>query len=166
MATLCCCLPAKYIAAVEVCSPSRSADCPKTRPWASPSTDKWSSCSLRPDRWLPAEYIAAVYAEMRADEVASEVPHSYTTARTLLSILRLAQALARLRFADSVEQVGRLSTAAFLCADRTAAQSSAAVQCSQPCGALHNPARTSQPAWLVSCNGLMCAEAGTEKPLC
>eukprot|EP00891_Asterochloris_glomerata_P008965 jgi/Astpho2/8965/fgenesh1_pm.00133_%23_19_t len=57
--------------------------------------------------WIPVElteYIAAVYAEMRADEVASEVPHSYTTARTLLSILRLAQALARLRFADSVEQ--------------------------------------------------------------
>ena len=45
--------------------------------------------------------------------MASEVPHSYTTARTLLSILRLAQALARLRFADSVEQVGRLSGLVF-----------------------------------------------------
>lgn len=42
---------------------------------------------------------------MRAEEVAAEVPHSYTTARTLLSILRLSQALARLRFADSVDQV-------------------------------------------------------------
>lgn len=52
-----------------------------------------------------AEYVAAVYSEIRADEVASEVPHSYTTARTLLSILRLAQALARLRFADHVDQV-------------------------------------------------------------
>jgi hypothetical protein len=52
------------------------------------------------------DYVAAVYAEMRAEEAASDVPHTYTTARTLLSILRLSQALARLRFADSVEQVG------------------------------------------------------------
>ncbi|KAL3138278.1 Mcm2-7 hexameric complex component [Trebouxia sp. C0010 RCD-2024] len=50
------------------------------------------------------EYVAVVYSEMRADEVAQEVPHSYTTARTLLSILRLSQALARLRFADHVDQ--------------------------------------------------------------
>ncbi|EFN55074.1 hypothetical protein CHLNCDRAFT_52849 [Chlorella variabilis] len=50
------------------------------------------------------DYLAAVYAEMRAEEAASDVPHSYTTARTLLSILRLSQALARLRFADAVEQ--------------------------------------------------------------
>ena len=56
---------------------------------------------------LTADYIAVVYAEMRADEIAAEVPHSYTTARTLLSILRLAQALARLRFADSIDQVGQ-----------------------------------------------------------
>ncbi len=54
---------------------------------------------------VPAEYVAAVYSEIRADEVASEVPHSYTTARTLLSILRLSQALARLRFANHVDQV-------------------------------------------------------------
>lgn len=54
-----------------------------------------------------AEYVAAVYSEIRADEVASEVPHSYTTARTLLSILRLSQALARLRFADHVDQVSQ-----------------------------------------------------------
>lgn len=53
-----------------------------------------------------AEYVAAVYSEMRAEEVAQEVPHSYTTARTLLSVLRLSQALARLRFADHVDQVG------------------------------------------------------------
>ena len=51
-----------------------------------------------------ADYIAAVYAEMRAEEAAAEVPHSYTTARTLLSVVRIAQALARLRFADAVEQ--------------------------------------------------------------
>jgi hypothetical protein len=51
-----------------------------------------------------AEYVAAVYAEMRAEEAAAQVPHSYTTARTLLSILRLSQALARLRFADAVAQ--------------------------------------------------------------
>ncbi len=56
---------------------------------------------------LAAEYIASVYAEMRKEEAEAHVPHSYTTARTLLSILRLAQALARLRFADRVSQVCR-----------------------------------------------------------
>lgn len=52
-----------------------------------------------------AEYIAAVYAEMRLEETQTEQPHSYTTARTLLSILRLSQALARLRLDDIVTQV-------------------------------------------------------------
>ena len=42
---------------------------------------------------------------MRQEEAQAQVPHSYTTARTLLSILRLSQALARLRFADCVCQV-------------------------------------------------------------
>ncbi|CAK0784982.1 hypothetical protein CVIRNUC_008187 [Coccomyxa viridis] len=50
------------------------------------------------------EYVAAVYAEMRQEEAQAQVPHSYTTARTLLSILRLSQALARLRFSDCVCQ--------------------------------------------------------------
>ena len=53
----------------------------------------------------PAEFVAAVYAEMRAQEAAAKVPHSYTTARTLLSILRLSQALARLRFSNTIAQV-------------------------------------------------------------
>ena len=52
-----------------------------------------------------ADYVATVYSEMRAEEVAQDVPHSYTTARTSLSILRLSQALARLRFAEQVDQV-------------------------------------------------------------
>ena len=42
---------------------------------------------------------------MRAVEQAEKQPHSYTTARTLLSILRLAQGLARLRFSAHVEKV-------------------------------------------------------------
>ena len=51
------------------------------------------------------EYVAAAYAEMRQEEAASgEAAHSYTTARTLLSVLRLAEALARLRFLDAVSQ--------------------------------------------------------------
>ena len=50
------------------------------------------------------EYIACAYAEMRAEEAASENPHSYTTARTLLGILRLSEALARLRFSNEVVQ--------------------------------------------------------------
>lgn len=49
-------------------------------------------------------FIAALYAEMREQERAMQVPHSYTTARTLLSLLRLAQALARLRFQSIVTQ--------------------------------------------------------------
>ena len=59
------------------------------------------------DPYVPAalsEYCASVYAELRAEEAASDVPHTYTTARTLLSILRLSQALARLRFSEEVEQ--------------------------------------------------------------
>ena len=48
--------------------------------------------------------MATIYAELRQEELQSSVPHTYTTARTLLSILRLAQALARLRFADEVSQ--------------------------------------------------------------
>lgn len=56
---------------------------------------------------LPAElgdFVAAVYADMRAKEKQSKVPHSYTTPRTLLSIMRLSQALAKLRFSDSICQ--------------------------------------------------------------
>lgn len=37
------------------------------------------------------------------DEEAAKQSHSYTSARTLLGVLRLAQALARLRFSDTVE---------------------------------------------------------------
>ncbi|KDD73422.1 mini chromosome maintenance complex MCM2/3/5 protein, partial [Helicosporidium sp. ATCC 50920] len=51
-----------------------------------------------------SDYLTAVYAELRAEEAASDQPHSYTTARTLLSILRLSQALARLRFSERVDQ--------------------------------------------------------------
>ncbi len=52
-----------------------------------------------------AEYIAAIYADMRREEAQTEQPHSYTTARTLLSILRLSQALARLRLDDVITRV-------------------------------------------------------------
>jgi DNA replication licensing factor MCM7 len=54
---------------------------------------------------LDVEYIAAIYADMRLVEAQTEQPHSYTTARTLLSILRLSQALARLRLDDVITQV-------------------------------------------------------------
>ena len=42
---------------------------------------------------------------MRREEAQTEQPHSYTTARTLLSILRLSQALARLRLDDIITRV-------------------------------------------------------------
>ena len=49
------------------------------------------------------EYIAGAYAEMRQDEIEQgEKAMGYTTARTLLSILRLSEALARLRWSSEV----------------------------------------------------------------
>jgi DNA replicative helicase MCM subunit Mcm2 (Cdc46/Mcm family) len=37
------------------------------------------------------EYVAMAYATLRQEEVRSDAPHSYTTARTLLSIIRIAE---------------------------------------------------------------------------
>ena len=52
-----------------------------------------------------AEYVANAYAEMRIDEMqAADNATGYTTARTLLSILRLAQALARLGWSNVVSE--------------------------------------------------------------
>ncbi|KNA09028.1 hypothetical protein SOVF_157400 [Spinacia oleracea] len=50
------------------------------------------------------EYIASAYSSIRQEEARSDTPNSYTTIRTLLSILRLSAALARLRFSSIVEQ--------------------------------------------------------------
>ncbi|XP_062083590.1 DNA replication licensing factor MCM7 [Humulus lupulus] len=50
------------------------------------------------------EYIASAYTAIRQEEAKSDTPHSYTTVRTLLSILRISAALARLRFSETVAQ--------------------------------------------------------------
>ncbi|XP_030543309.1 DNA replication licensing factor MCM7 [Rhodamnia argentea] len=50
------------------------------------------------------EYIASAYSSIRQEEAKTNAPHSYTTVRTLLSILRISAALARLRFSESVTQ--------------------------------------------------------------
>ncbi|KAH0461689.1 hypothetical protein IEQ34_009264 [Dendrobium chrysotoxum] len=50
------------------------------------------------------EYIATAYSSIRQEEAKSSAPHSYTTVRTLLSILRISIALARLRFSATVAQ--------------------------------------------------------------
>ncbi|KAF5194359.1 Dna replication licensing factor mcm7 [Thalictrum thalictroides] len=50
------------------------------------------------------EYIASAYSSIRQDEAKTNAPHSYTTVRTLLSILRISSALARLRFSETVAQ--------------------------------------------------------------
>lgn len=50
------------------------------------------------------EYIASAYSGIRQEEAKSNTPHSYTTVRTLLSILRISAALARLRFSEIVVQ--------------------------------------------------------------
>ncbi len=61
----------------------------------------WPPC---PDQ--SPEYIASFYAELRQMEKAAlGAAATYTTPRTLLSILRLSQALAKLRFSNLVEQV-------------------------------------------------------------
>ena len=54
-----------------------------------------------------ASYVVESYVKLRKaskDESENRKAHTYTSARTLLGVLRLAQALARLRFANTVEQ--------------------------------------------------------------
>jgi DNA replication licensing factor MCM7 len=54
-----------------------------------------------------SNYVVESYVRLRKsgkDDEAQNKSHSYTTARTLLGVLRLAQALARLRFANEVDR--------------------------------------------------------------
>ncbi|MCE3217191.1 Mcm2-7 hexameric complex component [Datura stramonium] len=50
------------------------------------------------------KYIAGAYSSIRQEEAKSNTPHSYSTVRTLLSILRISAALSRLRFSEIVAQ--------------------------------------------------------------
>lgn len=50
-----------------------------------------------------ADYITGAYVEMRK-EARNSKDTTFTSARTLLAILRLSTALARLRLADAVEK--------------------------------------------------------------
>jgi DNA replication licensing factor MCM7 len=53
-----------------------------------------------------SSYVVDSYVRLRKvskDEEVQNKSHTYTSARTLLGVLRLAQALARLRFSDTVE---------------------------------------------------------------
>ncbi|MBA0796251.1 hypothetical protein Gohar_007034, partial [Gossypium harknessii] len=62
---------------------------------------------LRLSPYVPKEleeYIATAYSSIRQEEAKSNSPHSYTTVRTLLSILRISAALARFRFSETVAQ--------------------------------------------------------------
>lgn len=68
------------------------AECRKIRPVVPPAM---------------SEYIVSSYVQMRKqqkEEEADEKFHSYVSARTLLGVLRLSQALARLRMDDTVGQ--------------------------------------------------------------
>jgi DNA replication licensing factor MCM7 len=54
-----------------------------------------------------SSYVVESYVKLRKlskDEEHQKKSHTYTSARTLLGILRLSQALARLRFSDLVEE--------------------------------------------------------------
>lgn len=65
--------------------------------------------------FISADYIAQTYASMRAQERdGADGGRTYTTPRTLLSILRLAMAVAKLRFDSTVLQV-RFCIAAAAC---------------------------------------------------
>lgn len=48
--------------------------------------------------------MASVYAELRQENKDPDKAHTYTTPRTLMSILRLGQALAKLQFRDELVQ--------------------------------------------------------------
>lgn len=50
-----------------------------------------------------AEYLTGTYVQMRKAQKEDDSGFTYTSARTLLGVLRLSQALSRLRFADVVE---------------------------------------------------------------
>ncbi|KAF8758709.1 MCM family [Rhizoctonia solani] len=67
-----------------------------------------SFSSSSPPSHLPgvSDYIVQSYVRLRKEHKEQEEEnksHSYTSARTLLAVLRLSQALARLRFNDTVE---------------------------------------------------------------
>merc|ERR1712178_356910 len=51
------------------------------------------------------EWLAILYSEIRRKEIRDYLPASYTTARTLLSIIRMSQAIARLRFSNQVSNL-------------------------------------------------------------
>jgi DNA replication licensing factor MCM7 len=51
------------------------------------------------------EWLAILYSEIRRKEIRDYLPASYTTARTLLSIVRMSQAIARLRFSYLVSNL-------------------------------------------------------------
>jgi len=56
---------------------------------------------------LPRElhdFIIQRYVEKRRANIESKAGYAYTTPRTLLSIIRLAQAMARIRWSDEIDQ--------------------------------------------------------------
>lgn len=65
------------------------------------------SQARRYNPYVPKEltdYIVSAYTNMRKEEAESAIEFTYTTARTLLGILRLSTSLARVRFDDVVRQ--------------------------------------------------------------
>jgi hypothetical protein len=75
-------------------------------PVSSAELQSYISYSRKFKPYIPiklTDYISGQYAELRAEEKeAGENSTGYSTARTLLSILRLSEAIARLRWSDEV----------------------------------------------------------------
>lgn len=75
-------------------------------PLPAPFMREYIARARKLDPWVPrdlTDYIATAYVNMRAEEASmDEEARTYTTARSLLSILRLSQALARLQLATLV----------------------------------------------------------------
>jgi len=64
-------------------------------------------CLARMDKGLSGlvvDYVARTYARMRQENLDHKKAHTYTTPRTLMSIVRLSQAIAKLQFRDRVVQ--------------------------------------------------------------
>eukprot|EP00771_Trimastix_marina_P001409 gnl/Trimastix_PCT/2481.p1 GENE.gnl/Trimastix_PCT/2481~~gnl/Trimastix_PCT/2481.p1 ORF type:complete len:748 (+),score=259.27 gnl/Trimastix_PCT/2481:226-2244(+) len=92
----------------HVCCVHRDARAPHAQRYLEPAVIRGIIAQAKhQDTHIPealTQYIVGQYVSMRADEAQTPQPFTYTCARTLLTILRLSEALARLRLGSVVER--------------------------------------------------------------